>query len=430
MSAPKSAKRIHYAWWILVAVSIIVGLGKGALNNTSGLFIAPVTKDLGFGVGQFTLYFSVAAIVTMVFLPIGGKLLAKYDVRQVVLGAITLQAGAIMLFGLMSAVWGWYLLAVPLSMGGTIITVIVGPVLINQWFKTRNGLALGVLSAAGGLIGAIAQPVTSFLIGAYGWRIAYMVLGGFSLAIVVAATLLLLRKSPESIGLRPLGAEASPEAEFDASAPVAAKPVSAEGIEIAVARKSVPFLMLALFFFFITSVASFSQHIPNHLEQLGFEQSFSGTVMSIYMLGVLVGSLILGALVDMLSSKFTAVLTMIVGIIAIGLLIVTNNPIVICVAVALFGLISASIGIIAPAMVTSLFGKRDYAQIYATASTGLALASIVALPAYGFVYDATKTYQPVLFAIIVMLAINIVIVLVAFAAQKRMVAKGAWQHAG
>lgn len=426
LEATRQKGKIHYAWWILVAISIIVGIGKGVLNNTAGLYLPPVTEELGVGMGTLSLYFSISAIATLIFLPIGGKLMAKYDPRQIVIGSIILQAGSYALFGAMSSVWGWYLLAVPLSIGGTLIGVIVGPVLINTWFKKRNGLALGVLSAAGGLMGAIAQPVVANLIAGPGWRTAYITVGIASIAIVIPAALVLLKRSPQAHGVLPLGIEEEP-ANATPSAPAAANTAKEEGIEISVARKSVPFYMVITFFFFVTSIASFSMHIPKHLLNLGYETVFTGTIMSIYMIGVLIGSLVLGYLIDVLQAKKTAILTMVVGIIAISLIIFTkDNTVVISAAVALFGLISASIGIVAPALVTALFGKRDYAQVYSNASMGLGISSIVALPAYGFIYDATGTYVPVLWLLVGMLAINIVCVLVAFNAQRKMVKDGQW----
>src|SRR5699024_2521530 len=115
--------------------------------------------------------------------------------------------GAFALFGLMSSVWGWYILAIPLAVGGVFITVIAGPVLINQWFKKRNGLALGVLSAVGGAVGAIAQPVAASLISNFGWRTAYITVGLVAIIIVVPIVLLLIKRSPEAHGVLPYGAE-------------------------------------------------------------------------------------------------------------------------------------------------------------------------------------------------------------------------------
>jgi len=421
--AEKNSK-FHYAWIILIALSIIVGIGKGAINNSAGLFLPGVTDDLGIGMGKLTLYFSVSAVVTMIFLPIGGKLMAKYDTRYIIVLGIILQAGAFALFGLMSNVWGWYVLAIPLAMGGVFITVIVGPVVINQWFKSRNGLALGILSAAGGLFGAIAQPIAASLIVNLGWRLAYIALGVAAIVIIVPIALLLIKRSPQAHGVQPYGAADRAVETDDGSEQ---EEEVEEGIDVAVAKKSSALYMLMLFFFFVTSIASFSMHIPKHLENLGFDVTFSGNVMSGYMIGILIGSLILGYLVDKLGSKTTAVGTMIVGIFAIGTLILANqNAVMIIISVAVFGLISSSIGIIAPALTTSLFGKKAYSEIYSTASMGLAISSIVALPVYGFIYDAFNSYVPVLYAIIVMLIVNIVCVYLAFANQKKLVEEGHW----
>src|SRR5690625_7067990 len=89
----------------------------------------------------------------MIFLPIGGKLLAKYDSRTILTGGIIFQGGAFAIFGLMNYVWGWYIFAVPFAVGAVLINVLAGPVLIERWFTKRKGLALGILTASGGILG-------------------------------------------------------------------------------------------------------------------------------------------------------------------------------------------------------------------------------------------------------------------------------------
>ncbi|SEG24711.1 MFS transporter [Paenibacillus sp. UNC499MF] len=415
--------RIHYAWWILLGLCIMVGLGKGTLNNSAGLFLAQVSKDLGVGMGSLSLYFSVSAIVTMVFLPIGGKLLAKYDTRTLLSGAIILQAGAFALFGLMSSVWGWYILAIPLAMGGVFITVLAGPVLINQWFKKSKGLALGIMGAAGGAIGAISQPVVGNLIANQGWRTSYIIVGVAVIVIVVPIVLLLLRKSPLEKKTLPYGAEAA----GSAAANAAAAETENKGVTLAAAKKSSSFYALIAFFFLITSAASFSVHIPKYLASKGFDVVFSGNVMAINMIGVLIGSLIIGFASDKIGAKNTTFIAMTLGVIAIGMLLfASSSTVIISLAVGLFGLVSASIGTLGPALTSSLFGNKEYSQIYSNASMGLAISSIIALPAYGFVFDFTGSYTPVLYAIGIMLVINIVCISIAFGGKKKLEQAGLW----
>lgn len=418
----KQKSKFHYAWIILIAISIIVGIGKGAVNNTAGLFLTAVTNDLGIGMGKLSLYFSVSAVVTMIFLPIGGKLMAKYDTRLILSVAIVLQAGAYALFGLMSSAWGWYLLAIPLAVGGVFITVLAGPVVINQWFRKSNGLALGVLSAVGGGLGAVAQPIAAGLIDNLGWRTAYMIIGVAAILIVVPVAILLIKRSPQAKGVLPYGAQEVATGQGNQE-----QVGSEAGIELATAKKSVALYALIVFFFLITSIASFSMHIPKYLVNQGFDITFAGNVMGTYMLGILIGSLILGFLVDKLGSKTTAIFAMVAGAIAISLLLFANNSTtIITVAVGTFGLVSSCIGIVAPALVSELFGKKAYSEIYSTASLGLAISSIIALPAYGFVYDATGSYTSVLYALIIMIIINIGCVFIAFTNKKKLVEQGFW----
>lgn len=415
-------KQIHYAWWILVALCFIVGLGKGGLNNSAGLFLSPITKDLGIGMGSLSLYFSVSAVVTMVFLPIGGKLMAKYDTRLLLTVAIILQAGAFAMFGLMKSVWGWYLFAIPLAVGGVFITVIAGPVLINQWFKKSNGLALGILSAAGGLLGAVAQPIVGSLIADRGWRTSYIIVGIAVILIVVPIIMLLIKKSPQAKGLLPFGM-----GETKLNSQTVKGDMIEKGVELKDAKKSSAFYALIVFFFLVTSIASFSMHIPTYLMNKGFDVTFAGNVMGTYMIGVLIGSLLIGFLTDRVGSKITAIFAMVAGLIAIGLLLFSGTSTgIISLAVVLFGFISSSIGTLGPAIASSLFGNKEYSQIYSNASLGLAVASILALPAYGYVYDFTGSYTPVLYAIIFMLVINIISVIIAFNSKKKMEQNGLW----
>lgn len=414
-------RKLHFAWLVLIGLCIMVGLGKG-INNAAGLFLTPVSKDIGVGMGNLTLYLSVSAIVTMIFLPIGGKLMNKFDTKLLLTAAIILQAGSYAVFGLMNSVWGWYIFAIPLAVGGVFITVIAGPVLINQWFKKRNGLALGIMGASVGLLGVIIQPVIGQLISSQGWRASYIIVGLGIIVIVVPIILFLLRKDPKSIGMLPYGADEKKDAN---NIEIGAED---RGISFADAKKSAAFFALIIFFFMITSFSSFAIHIPTYLINQGFDVGFAGNVMAAQMVGLFIGSLAFGYLTDKISAKKTTLLAMIIGLISIVLLLFfAKNAIVIAIAVGLFGLVTASIGTLAPAITTELFGNRDYSQIYSTVSMGLAVASIVALPVYGYVFDLTGGYTAALYTIIVLLLISIACIIIGFRSKAKMVQKGLWR---
>lgn len=415
-------RNIHTAWWVLIGLCIIVGLGKGTLNNSAGLFLPEISKDLNIGMGDLTLYFSVSAIITMLYLPFGGNLIAKYNIRMILIVSIICEAGAYIAFSFMNSVWGWYLFAIPLAFGGVFITVIAGPVLISQWFKKRSGLALGILTATGGLFGAVSQPIVGKLIETQGWRFSYLAIGLTAIIIAVPVILLFIKKMNPLKGHTPYG-----QVESSNDQKESIQDIQNEGISMAVAKKSSAFYALILFLFFLTSISSFTIHIPTYLVNQGHAQSFVANAMGMYMLGIVLGALIIGMINDKLGSKKATILSMLCGLTSVSLLLfASEHTRVIFIALILFAFVTSGIGILAPSLALSLFGHKEYSRIYSTASLGLATAAIVALPAYGYIFQFTGSYSGGLYAILVMLILNIVAVTIAFKRKEKLVQAGYW----
>ncbi|ATP40081.1 MFS transporter [Solibacillus sp. R5-41] len=419
----KQKKKIHYAWWLLIGLSIMVAVGKNGISTAGGLYLTPVTQDLGIGMGSLTLYFSIASIVTMIFLPIAGKLMAKYDIRLILIVSIILMAGSFAMFGFMSSVWGWYLFSIPMAIGSIFITQMAGPVLINNWFKKHNGLAIGIMVAIGGVFGAIIQPTVGNLIATQGWRFTYIASGIVVAAIIVPIVLLIIRMSPKQKGLQPLGMD-----EVVTNESASAQQETAKGVSAAVAKKSSAFFALLGFFFIITSIASFSQHLAPFAMGVGYDIKFAGTALGAMQIGVLVGALSFGVLSDKIGAKNTAIFAMLLGLVPVGIFVtVPENQTLFMVAIVIFGFIVSSLGTLGPLLTTALFGNKDYSQIYSTAAIGLAVAGIVALPGYGYVYEFTGSYTFVLYALAIMLLLNAVLVHLAFKGKKKLEKAGLWK---
>lgn len=417
-------KKFHYAWIILISVALTVGLTKAGIATAGGLFLTPITEDLGIGMGSLTLYFSIASIVTMVFLPLAGKIIAKYDVRAVLIIAMLLQGGSFAAFGLMNSVWGWYIFCIPMSIGSVFLTQIAGPILLNNWFKKHNGLALGIMVATGGIIGAILQPTAGNLIADQGWRNTYFILAGLVTVIVIPLVFFTIRFAPKDKGLQPLGAD-----EVDENADTPAAPTAVSGVSFKNAKKSSAFVGLFLFFFLITSIASFSQHLAPFALNHGFDIKFAGTALGIMQLGIVIGALSFGVLADKIGARNTAIFAMALGIIPMAILLFApENPTLFIIAVTIFGFVVSSLGTLGPLLTSALFGMKDYAQIYSLAAIGLAVAGIVALPGYGFMFQITGSYYSVLIVVLVLLIANIFLILWAFMGKKKLVESGAWEE--
>ena len=117
-----------------------------------GLFLSPISRDLGFGIGSLSIMYSVSALVGAVWNPIAGKLLQKYSIRMITGISVCVHALCFAAMGLMHQLWGWYSFVGLMALGAAFTTQLVGPVLINKWFKEKNGTAMGIMMAAVGLL--------------------------------------------------------------------------------------------------------------------------------------------------------------------------------------------------------------------------------------------------------------------------------------
>lgn len=413
-------KGFHRAWIVLIGMAIIMGFARGGLNMAGGLFLSPVSQDLNISMGSLSLYLSVASIATMVGMPFAGQLIAKYDTRIVLVIAILMQGGAFAAFSLMNSVWGWYVLAVPMALGAIFTTTLVGPILINNWFKEKNGLALGLMMATVGLFGIFLQPFAGSLIGSQGWRTSYQILGIGAIILIIPIVLLFIRKEPKDVNLLPYGAT-----EFNEEDEESVEEHSAVGVSFVDAKKSKAFIAMLLFLFFMTATASFAQHIGPYATALGYSVEFSGKAMGYYMGGMFVGALVFGFLTDKIGAKITSYLSMAVGVISLIVLILfANNPLIFNLGVGLFGIVASSVGTLAPLLTSTIFGDKAYSEIYGAIGLGLAVGSTVALPAYGYVYDLTGSYSSVLYVLLAMLIVNVFLIGLAFKERDKMVKEG------
>jgi MFS family permease len=197
--------RIHYAW-IIVAMAAAMGCITSSVRFAAAALVPHLSDPAGFGwsYGAISLAFSLQWIVLGLVSPYVGGLGDRYGARWLLLfGAILFIAG-MLLTGIMSSLWQFYLFfGVFLGVATTIFTVI--PVTsVTLWFRRHLGAAMGVVWSFQG-IGVIAFL---FLIGA-----AFNQLGIkwiFWLPGIAGGALLLLlvrffHNEPAEIGLRALG---------------------------------------------------------------------------------------------------------------------------------------------------------------------------------------------------------------------------------
>ena len=206
-------KGFFYGWWVVVAL-FLVGM-FGPMGRHSLTTLAPfIQEELFWTKSQIGMAFSIHLWVHSFLALLVGWMVDHVGTRRVIFFGGFILLIALTLFSRVSTLWQLYLFFGVVAALGVSMTVFVPTQATSRkWFIRKAGLAGGIIAAAFGVGTAILAPVLTGLAGSIGWRTTSFICAlGFSIIIMLLAWLV-IRDTPESMGLHPDGmAEAPPEA--------------------------------------------------------------------------------------------------------------------------------------------------------------------------------------------------------------------------
>jgi MFS family permease len=204
---PSQSTGVYYGWSVLlVAAAAMVGTLPGRTQGL-GLVTEPLLADLRIDrITYAQLNFWATVVGAAGALGIG-RVLDRFGSRAV-LTAVALALGAVVC--LMSQAGSFVALAVWITLTralGQSALSVVSLAMVGHWFVRRIDTAMAVYSVVMSVGFMIAFPVMGSVIQRFGWRQAWLLLGlGLACGLAPLA-MLVARRSPESIGLAPDGAE-------------------------------------------------------------------------------------------------------------------------------------------------------------------------------------------------------------------------------
>lgn len=379
----KNFNRIHYGYVIVLCCFLIMFVIVGLIMSCAGIFYKPVSEDLGIEIGKFGLYMSLNFLFSTLTLSFAGKLMEKYSARMILSVSSAVAGTTLMAMSQFNAVWQFYMAGILFGITLAFLLYLGFPTLLNRWFKARMGVFIGICSAGSGIGGVLFNPVGGYLITNYGWRATYLIFGTMILLIVTPVLAVFLRDYPKDKGLAPYGISTEAKPDFRTQKPD-------NGIEYVKAIRMPVFYGLVLFAFLINAAATLNVFVPAYVQDIQFSIEEASFVASAVMVGVTVGKVALGMINDRSTGLGVAVTTGL-GIAGLGLLLVGHIGIAVSVAGGfLFGWAYAGVSVQTPLLVRSVFGNRNYAQIYSNVSMAIAVGGAVAAGGWGLLADATS----------------------------------------
>src|SRR5215467_566563 len=205
-------RSIFYGWWVVAAFAMTTFMSTG-IRHAVGPFLKPIVADLGIDRASFSAVIALSLFLYGVFMPIAGMALDRFNVRAVTSLGTVMLALSLVLTAMVHNFWQFavvYGVLVPIGLAGT------GPVIasgvVARWFNKRRGTALSVLGSASMTGMSLLVPAVTWLILNAGWRTTYILIGLGVLVLTLPLCALVVRDSPESVGLEADGAPTRPGA--------------------------------------------------------------------------------------------------------------------------------------------------------------------------------------------------------------------------
>ena len=163
-------------WLVILAAGLICGIAMG-LRQVMGLYLPPMTSELGIGREPFSTAMAVANLTWGIGAVLAGMVADRYGAGRVVLsGVLATMAGMYLMY---AAQTGLDLLISGILLGigvsGTGITSLIGAVGRAAPADKRTS-ALASLGMAGGIGGFVAFPYTHLLMDVAGWKLSLLML--------------------------------------------------------------------------------------------------------------------------------------------------------------------------------------------------------------------------------------------------------------
>lgn len=347
------------AWRVCAGCGVVAALSGTLLwSSTLGVFMGELQKAFGWTRAQIALGITLMTLTTPVLAPLAGWLTDRVDLRRLVLVSVVLQAAVLSASSLLGAsIIGFYLLCIAMAAVAFGASVLPLSKIVIGWFDASRGKALGLLFACASLGPAVHPLLAQALVGSVGWRHAYVALSAAVLLLGMMAAWIWVRESAS------------------ASRVQAGLAAPTEGSMLALLAMPAWWSLAAWGAFYAFGAGALNLHLYALMLERGASPAQAAGAASLLGLGLLLGNLAAGHLLDRLPARLLASSLMLAPVLAALALLWWPGVGVGLVASLVMGLAAGGESSALTYLVGRYFAPSAYGRAYATQTVPLALAA-------------------------------------------------------
>jgi len=419
MAVSKNAIAEWRNFWFL-PVSAALGYSTSVIHIYSiGPFIEPLQQAFGWSRAEASVGITIASIVSAIFCIPLGMLVDRIGPRRVGLLGVLLICAAFALLGTTSGTMSnWMLLWAIIALAGLGVQAPVWTSAVASRFETSRGLAFAITLCGASLSATVFPMLATGLIGTYGWRTAFVAMGGLWAALVLPILFLCFRsardasskkKAPQlQASKQQTPEQQTPEQQAEPQTAIVLTGLTfAEGLRTPTLYK----LLMAGGLFSFTVIGALVHFVPI-LKGAGATPLAAAGVASLIGIFSIVGRLGTGLLLDRFPGHLVGAVAFMLPIISAVLLLWDGaNPLSQSVAAAALGLtVGSEVDVIA-FLAAKHFGLKNFGALYGALVMALTLGTAFGPLTAGAVFDHYASYAPFLMLTMILMALSAVALL-------------------
>jgi len=359
---------------LILLSGLIISLCMG-LRQSLGLFMRPMTLDLGISAATFGFSIALQNIVWGVSQPFVGALADRYGPRPVLIVTSLLYAGGLLLMIVSRSIPGGLELAgflIGIGTAGAGFGVLIGTI-SRATPPEKRSQTVGLVAAAGSLGTMVIAPLGGWLIDGYGWQAAMLAFA--AIAASMALLSLPIREQPvvgESSGVKlNLG----------------------EAVREAMAHRGYLFMTLAFFacgfqLVFITT------HLPAYLQLCGVPPGVAASALGLIGLFNAIGTYMFGLLGARYSQKhLLALIYLLRTLFIVVFLLVPISAASTLVFAAAMGFLWLGVAPLVTGIIGRVFGLTHFNTLYGIVFLSHQVGSFFGAWMGGVVFDRFGNYS-------------------------------------
>jgi predicted MFS family arabinose efflux permease len=336
---------------LLVLSGAIISICMG-LRQSLGLFMRPMTLDLGISAASFGFAIALQNIVWGIAQPFVGALADKYGARPILIWTALAYSLGLVLMVYSRGAFGLDVAGFLLGIGtaGCAFGVLMG-VVTRATPEAKRSQTVGLVAAAGSLGTLVLAPVGQGLINGYGWQTAMVVFA------TIASSMALL-----ALPMKRLAVDLKAEAPLASANP--GQKTLREALREALGHRGYLFMTLAFFacgfqLVFITT------HLPAYLQLCGVAPGVSATALGLIGLFNTIGTWCFGQLGARYSQKhLLALIYLLRTLFIVAFLLMPISAASTLVFAAAMGMLWLGVSPLVTGILGRVFGLTHFGTLY------------------------------------------------------------------